>query len=441
MPSHLVTSGVVRNFATSTSHTLKAVIDSGSPFNLISQMKVKEMQLPRGSQPHQKPRGIDGNPLHTYFEHELEVFTTDSAGRIVCSIGVFLGADIGGFDIILGRLWLKETRPSINWENDYWTHCPENDRTATQKVALLNAQEFEAECSNSDTVAYMIAITETDPADPEGPPRQIPLIPSEYADLAHVFSEDAANTLPEHGNHDLRLETTGTPPFGPLYNLSQNELEVLREYIADNLAKGFIQPSTSSAGAPVLFIKKGDGNLRLCVDYRGLNLITKKNRYPLPLISEALDRVIGAKLFTKLDIRAAYNRIRVREGDEWKTAFRSRYGHYEYRVMPFGVVNGPATFQGYINSALRDYLDLFCIAYLDDILIYSENAKTHTQDVRRVLERLLKHGLFVKLEKCVFGVSEISFLGFVLTTDGVKMDPSRVSTIEEWPVPKSFRDI
>ena len=189
----------------------------------------------------------------------------------------------------------------------------------------------------------MIAITETDLGELETG-LQVPVIPSEYSDLAHVFSEDAANTLPEHGHHDLCLETTGTPPFGPLYNLSQNELEVLREYIADNLAKGFIQPSTSSAGAPVLFVKKGDAKLRLCVDYRGLNLITKKNRYPLPLISEALDRVVGAKIFTKLYIRAAYNRIRVREGDEWKTAFRSQYGHYEYRAMPFGVVNGPATF-------------------------------------------------------------------------------------------------
>ncbi len=238
----------------------------------------------------------------------------------------------------------------------------------------------------------MIAITETDLTNLEKPPRKIPLILSEYADLTHFFSEDATNTSPEYGNHDLRLETTDTPPFGPLYNLSQNELEVLREYIADNLAKRFIQPSTSSAGAPVFFLKKGDRNLRLCVDYRSLNLITKKNRYLLPLISEALDRVVEAKLFTKLDIRAAYNRIRVREGDEWKTAFRSRYGHYEYRVMSFGVVKGSATFQGYNNSVLRDYLDLIYIAYLDDILIYSQNAKTHNQDVRKVLERLLKHG-------------------------------------------------
>ena len=343
--------------------------------------------------------------------------------------------------MILGRPWLKKTRLSINWENDYWIHCQDNDKTATSKIALLNTHEFEIACADSDAIAYMIAITETDLGDTKILLKQIPIIPSEYTDLAYVFSEEAANTLPEHGNHDLCLETTVAPLFGPLYNLSQNELEVLRECIADNLAKGFIQPSTSSAGAPVLFVQKGDGNLRLCVDYKGLNLITKKKCYPLPLISEALDRVVGAKIFTKLDIQAAYNRIQIREGDEWKTAFRSRYVHYEYQVIPFGVVNGPATFQGYINSVLREYLDLFCFAYLDDILIYSEDIKSHSNDVRKVLERVLKHGLFVKLEKCVFGVAKISFLGFILTTEGVKMDPTWVLTIKEWPLPKSFRDI
>ena len=248
LPSHLITSAVVRDFATSGSHTLKAIIDSGSPFNLISQMKVKEMQLTGGNQPNQKPRGIDGNPLHTYSEHKLEVFTTNSAGRIVCSTVIFLGADIGGFDIILERPWLKQIAPSINWKNNYWTHRQENDRTATPKITLLNTKKFEAECSGSNAMAYMIAITENNLPGYKQMPKPVPLSPPEYADLAHVFSEDAANTLPEHGNHDLRLETTGTPPFAPLYNLSQNELEVLWEYIADNLAKRFIQPSTSFAG-------------------------------------------------------------------------------------------------------------------------------------------------------------------------------------------------
>ena len=168
--------------------------------------------------------------------------------------------------------------------------------------------EFEAEYLGESACAFVIAIS--DIVDYSSNSRAPSItIPLEYLDLAEVFSEEAANTLPEHSPQDLCLETSGTPPFGPLYNLFQVELEVLREYIADNLAKRFIQPSSSSAGAPVLFAKKRDDSLRLCVDYRGLNFITQKNLYPLPLISEALERVVGAKVYTKLDICAAYNRI------------------------------------------------------------------------------------------------------------------------------------
>ena len=154
------------------------------------------------------------------------------------------------------------------------------------------------------------------------------------------------------------------------------------------MRKGWITPSTSPAGAPILFVPKKDGTLRLCVDYRGLNAVTVKNRYPLPLITEILDRLVGAKFYTKLDLRDAYHRIRIRVGDEWKTAFRTRYGHFEYRVMPFGLTNAPATFQAYINTAMHGLLDEFCIVYLDDILIYSETEEEHRQHVCAVLERL-----------------------------------------------------
>lgn len=172
---------------------------------------------------------------------------------------------------------------------------------------MLNAGEFEAECLTEGIRVFILAISEIVASSILSTP---PItIPSEYLDLAEVFFEETANTLPEHGPHDLALEISKAPPFGPLYNLSQVELEVLREYILDNLAKGFIQPSTSSAGTLVLFVKKGDDSLQLCVDYRGLNLITQNNRYSLPLISEALDRVVGAKIYIKLDICAAYNCI------------------------------------------------------------------------------------------------------------------------------------
>jgi hypothetical protein len=218
-------------------------------------------------------------------------------------------------------------------------------------------------------------------------------------------------------------------------------LRTLKAYIEANLANGFIQRSSSPAAAPILFAKKKDGGLRLCVDYRALNLATVKNRYPLPLISEMLDRVREARIFTKLDLRGAYNLIRIKEGDEYKTAFRTRYGQFEYRVMPFGLTNAPATFQSYIDDCLRPYIDDFAVCYLDDILIYSTNEKEHEEHVRQVLQRLKEFGLYCKAEKCQFGVSEVGFLGFVITHDGVGMESDRIATIEDWPTPKSMRDV
>ena len=267
-------------------------------------------------------------------------------------------------------------------------------------------------------------------------------VPRRYADYEYVFSPELAHELPPHGPEDHAIELEGgQPPWGPIYNLSVEELRVLREYIADNLEKGFIQPSTSPAGAPVLFIKKKDGRLRLCVDYRGLNKVTIRNRYPLPLIGEALDRLVGAKIYTKLDLRDAYYRIRIREGDEWKTAFRTRYGHFEYRVMPFGLANAPATFQAHVNNVLREYLDVFCIVYLDDILIFSDDEESHERHVRQVLEKLGRHRLYAKLEKCTFHTRVVDFVGFVISPDGVSMEAERVSTIADWPPPTTHRDV
>jgi transposase InsO family protein len=188
-------------------------------------------------------------------------------------------------------------------------------------------------------------------------------------------------------------------------------------------------------------VKKRDGSLRLCVDYRGLNKVTIKNRYPLPLIGESLDRLRAATVFTKLDLRSGYNLVRIADGEEWKTAFRTRYGHYEYRVMPFGLTNAPATFQNLMNDVLRDFLDVFAVVYLDDILIFSPTLDEHKRHVRLVLERLRTNGLFAKPEKCFFHQKEIEYLGFIVSPSGVKMDPEKVSAVLEWPEPASVHDL
>ena len=206
---------------------------------------------------------------------------------------------------------------------------------------------------------------------------------------------------------------------------------MLREYLHDNLAKRFIQHSTSSTSIPILFVKKKDGSLQLCVNYYRLNLLTKKNWYPLPLIGEALDWLSGAKIYTKLDIQVAYNQVWIKEGDEWKTTFQTLYEHYEYCVMPFGLANALATFQEFINYALQDLLDICCITYLDDILIYSDNDTECVEHVQAVLKYLQEYGLYVKLEKCKFHTWCVGFVGYVVIPNGVSMEEDCVSTIHD----------
>ena len=268
-------------------------------------------------------------------------------------------------------------------------------------------------------------------------------VPIEYHNLAELFSEDKAHELPPHRpyDHKISLEPGSTPPFGPIYSMSPLELEALKKYCEENLKKGFIRHSQSPCASPILFVRKPDGTLRLCVDYRGLNKLTIKNRYPLPLIGELLDRISKAKYFTKFDVRDGYHRLRMAAGEEWKTAFRCRYGLFEYTVMPFGLCNAPGTFQHYMNDTFREFLDQFLIVYLDDLLIYSENLAEHKKHVRMVMEKLRDAGLYLKPSKCQFHATEVSFLGYIVGPDGVKMDPAKVESIASWPTPTSVHDI
>jgi len=189
-----------------------------------------------------------------------------------------------------------------------------------------------------------------------------------------------------------------------------------------------------------MFVKKKDGKLRLCADYRALNEVTKKDRHPLPLISEALDRLGGAKYFTKLDIKDAYQNIRIKR-DEWKTTFSTKLGTYEYLVMPFGLCNALAAFQRWINKVLMEYIDMCCIIYLDDVLIYSNTLQQHHKDVSNILEAIRKSGMKVKPSKCEFHQSETEYLGFIIGQEGVKTDPVKTQAIWDWTTPEKIKEI
>jgi len=203
----------------------------------------------------------------------------------------------------------------------------------------------------------------------------------------------------------------------------------LKEFIDENLTNGFICSTSSSHGAPVLFVKKKDGSLRLCVDFCGLNKITKKDRYPLPLISDLLDSPCKARIYTKIDLRHAYHLVRIAEGDEWKTTFQTCYGAFEWLVMPFGLTNAPAAFQRFMNDLFSDLLDVCIVVYLDDILIYSNDITQHQKHVKEVLKRLQKAGLYAKADKCEFHSDSVEYLGYVLSPSGLTMSDAKVKTI------------
>jgi len=204
---------------------------------------------------------------------------------------------------------------------------------------------------------------------------------------------------------------------------------------------GKIKRSTSAAGSPILFVPKPNGRgLRLYVDYRGLNSVTIPNRYPLPLMQELQDRVQGAQWFTKMDLKNGFNLIRIREGDEWKTAFRTRYGLYKFQVMPFGLTNAPSTFQDMINHVLSDLLDVGVLAYMDDILIYAKTREEHDRLVKDVLQRLEDKGLAVAAEKCVWSAQEVEFLGYVIGRNGIEMARNKVEAVLNWKTPRSLME-
>ncbi len=268
-------------------------------------------------------------------------------------------------------------------------------------------------------------------------------LPSEYSDLAEAFSKKKASQLPTHRSVDCAIELMPgtTPPKGRIFPLSQPESESMRQYIEEQLAEGFIRPSTSPASARFFFVKKKDGGLQPCIDYRGLNDITVKFRYPLPLVPASLKQLRQAKFYTKLDQRNAYNLIRIREGDEWKTAFSTTSGLYEYRVMPFGLANSPSVFQSFMNNIFRDMLDRWVIVYIDDILIYSNTREEHIHHVRSVLKRLMRYQLYAKAEKCEFHQTSISFLGYIISQEGVAMDERKVKAVLEWPKPQTVKEL
>ena len=268
-------------------------------------------------------------------------------------------------------------------------------------------------------------------------------VPSKYHEFANAFSKTKAETLPLHRPYDLKinLEEGAQPPVGSIYSLSASEQEALKEFIEKNLNIGFIWPTSSPYSAPVLFVKKKDGLLRFYVNFCGLNCISKKDCYLLPLISDLLDSPHKAWVYSKIDLCHAYHLVCIANGDEWKTVFKTYYRSFEWSVMPFGLTNAPIAFQQFMNDIFSDFLDVCVVIYLDDILIYSNNMSEHHQHVKEVLKRLHKTSLYAKAEKCKLHSESVEYLGYILSLSGLTMFDNKIKIIQDWLEPKKVKDI
>ena len=379
------------------------------------------------------------------------------------------------FDIVLGLPWLRYHNPEIQWSKGILQfkspickrHCrdypllvtaiSQNDANMKRTMPLIHpprkrlhevknhdTHTFEKFAVRKNLDVFAVSIEDIKEALRDKPVvNPLEKLPYIYHDFLQVFSKEEADKLPPHrpNDHRITLKPGSEAPWGPLYGMSREELLVLKKYIKENLEKGFIRPSSSPASSPVLFVKKPGGGLRFCVDYRSLNELTIKNRYPIPRIHETLTLLGKAKYFSKLDVISAFHRMRIAKGDEYLTAFRTRFGLYEYLVMPFGLANAPSSFQNHINDTLRGYLDEFCTAYIDDILIFSNSLEEHHTHVRKVLKRLSDARLQIDIKKCEFHVQSVKFLGLIITTDGIKMDPAKLEAIDKWETPKTTKDV
>jgi hypothetical protein len=316
-----------------------------------------------------------------------------------------IAISLEGMDVILGMDWMTQHKVVLDI----------SDRVVAINSPMVGHTTLYLPFKDgTNSCAYVTIISQLDEI----------LVVCEYPD---VFRDELPGMPPDRDVEFVIELQSGTAPISKRpYRMPPKELAELKNQLQELLDNGYIRPSSSPWGCPMLFVKKKDGSLRLCVDYRPLNAVTIKNKYPLPRIDVIFDQLAGAKVFSKIDIRSGYHQIKIRPCDIPKTTFSTRYGLYEFLVMSFGLTNAPAYFMYLMNSLFMTELDKFVVVFIDDILIYSKNEKEHAKHLRIVQERLRDHKLYAKFSKCKFWLDSVKFLGHTISKDGISVDPSKV---------------
>ncbi|GJT57279.1 putative nucleotidyltransferase, ribonuclease H [Tanacetum coccineum] len=385
----------------------RVLYDSGASVSFVSYEFSKNLSIQPNKLPFPLEVEIADDKVvvvsNVYREVEIEI--DDNVFRIDL-IPIMLGV----FDIVIGMDWLDKYNANI---------------LCSQKLARRylsrGCHAFMAHVINTNFEKKSV--------------EDVPIV-NEFLD---VFPEELPGIPPER-QVEFRIDLIpgATPIAKAPYRLAPSEMKELMSQLQELLDKGFIRPSSSPWGAPILFVKKKDGSMRMCIDYRELNKVTVKNVYPLPRIDDLFDQIQGARWFSKIDLRSGYHQLKVREEDIPKTAFRTRYGHFEFVVMPFGLTNAPAIFMDLMNRVCRPMLDKSVIVFIDDILVYSKSKEEHEIHLREILETLRKEKLYAKFSKCEFWLQEVQFIGHVINSEGLKVDPVKIEAVMNWQAPKNL---
>ena len=354
--------------------------------------------------------------------------------------------DLGGYDAVLGVNWLAPFGDTVcNWKDQTMTIVHNGE--AIQLSGVQHSLGSTALEASADQLAKWYAgndiwatalVSVTPPENSETVPPEVAVVIERFES---VFGEPTE--LPPHREYDHAVPLTpDAHPFNLRpYRYTPLQKDEIERQVQAMITAGTIVPSSSPFASPVLLVKKKDGSWRFCVDYRRLNSLTVKNKFPLPVIDELLDELAGTKYFSKLDLRAGYHQIRMLPADEQKTAFKTHHGHFQFRVMPFGLTNAPATFQCLMNSIFAPHMRKFVLVFVDDILVYSRTLQNHVQHLDTVFTTLSEHQLFVKRSKCSFAQQSMEYLGHIISAQGVATDPAKTAAMVQWPQPSNVTEL
>lgn len=425
---------------------LKAIllVDSGSSHNFISEQLAALLPNWKPLQSPMQVKVADGGIL--YCTHEITDCPWLVQGNSFQT--TFKILPLKCYDAILGMNWLEKHSPmNMQWAEKWFSFHYKGETIKLQglqpektKCTVISGDRLYS-LQKQDEIWCVVEVYSTEAQSRENTPYIPVLLQKLVEDYSDLFTEPCGTPSTRAMTHSIPL-LPGTAPFRLRpYRYTPFQKTEIEQQVAKLLKDNMIQESTSPFASPVLLVKKKNGEWRLCVDFRRLNAHTIKNKFPLPIIEELFEELYGAKWFTTLDLRSGFHQIMVKEADQFKTAFQTHFGHFEYKVMPYGLTGAPATFQAIMNHILAPLLRKCVVVFIDDILIYSKTSEDHVQHVQLVLQLLREHQFKVRLSKCAFAQLQLSYLGHVISGAGVSTDPSKVSIVKNWPTPTNVKEL